>query len=99
MRALLPGAGLVAGGGPMMSARDRQARRPDVPDDRFRDNMRLAGFVLQPSRISSALGEWTHADTGTRRFVWWEGEGTNAAFRRLVEELDAGRVWNGTSRR
>jgi hypothetical protein len=89
---------LVAGDWPMMSPRDRQARRPDMTVAAFRDAMQQAGFVAQP-RGQFSESEWTHPDTGTRRFCRWRGELTNLAFRRLIDELDAGRTWNGTKHR
>jgi hypothetical protein len=85
-------AGLVARGRPMMSARERKARRPDVSNERFRDDMRAAGFVPTPAR-KRAMGEWIHPDTGDRRYVWWPIDGTNWTFGRLIDELDAGRRW------
>jgi hypothetical protein len=82
----------------MMSARDRQARRPDMAPGALRQAMAAAGFKpCEPRAL--ALAEWWHEDTGARRYVWWNDEPTNATFRRLIGELDAGRVWNGAGRR
>jgi hypothetical protein len=82
----------------MMSARDRQARRPDITPAALHDAMQRVGFVQRPAR-HFAQAEWTHPDTGERRFVWWRDERTSAAFGRMVGELDAGREWCGTNRR
>jgi ribosomal protein L37E len=83
----------------MMSARDRQARRPDMAPDVMRETMRLAHFVERPSDpIWQALGEWTHPDTGERCYVWWDGERAAEALRRMLRELDWGRAWHTTGK-
>jgi hypothetical protein len=88
----------------MMSARNRQARRPDITPAALLDAMRRVGFVqcADPSidcPRPQALAEWTHPDTGARRYVWWFGDSASGSFGRMIGELDAGRKWCGTNRR
>jgi hypothetical protein len=74
----------------MMSARARQARRGDMSEARFREEMAMLGFVPVPAWPMFA-GCWTHPDTGLWQYDWRFTEGTNHALGRLADELAAQR--------